>query len=145
MNTHILKEEEFNNFIQKEVLPLCVDSTTKTLALVGNLGAGKTTFSKHLLKTLGVKSIVSSPTFSIVNSYTIDFSNFKKALHIDVYRVEDSKELEVLHFDEMIGEEKTISIIEWADTIKEKIPHDAVWIYFEHDGVDTRKVTNKNG
>lgn len=151
MKTFILKETEFDTFIQEEILPLITRSQdglgmkgASVLALVGNLGAGKTTFSKNLLKILGVKEIVSSPTFSIINSYNIDSFGFKKALHIDVYRVEDIKELDVLHFNDLIQEQDTLSIVEWADTIDKKIPKDAIWISFEHDGVDTRKVSIKN-
>jgi tRNA threonylcarbamoyladenosine biosynthesis protein TsaE len=147
MKTFILKEAEFDSFIQAEILPLFQiksENGSKIIALAGNLGAGKTTFSKHLLHALGVKELVSSPTFAIINSYNIDALGFKKALHIDVYRVEDEKELDVLHFNDLMQEPNTLSIVEWADTIDKKIPKEALWISFEHDSLDTRKVSIKN-
>ncbi len=109
-------------------------------ALVGDLGAGKTTFSKTFLKELGVEQHVQSPTFSIINSYDIDFNGFKKVFHIDVYRIEDNKELEVLHFNEILENPDHIVVIEWADKIRELIPAGATWMTFEHDTAETRTV-----
>jgi tRNA threonylcarbamoyladenosine biosynthesis protein TsaE len=169
MSTHILKEHEGEEFVRNEILPLLtrsrdglevtgvvgtadVPTRAKIFALVGDLGAGKTTFSKTFIKELGVKSHVQSPTFSIINSYDITrprdelgvtTENFEKVFHIDVYRIENVKELEVLHMDEILHNKKHIVIIEWADKIKDYIPQDAVWIYFEHDTLDARKVTIK--
>lgn len=149
MSTHILKEHEWENFIQKEILPLLINTNEKkdsqVFALVGDLGAGKTTFSKTFLKELGVKQHVQSPTFSIINSYDLTGSEFEKVFHIDVYRIDDIKELEVLHIDEILNNKKHIVIIEWADKIKAHILQDATWIYFEHDSLETRKVTIKHG
>jgi tRNA threonylcarbamoyladenosine biosynthesis protein TsaE len=121
-----------------------MDSTV--FALVGDLGVGKTTFSKTFLHELGVKQHVQSPTFSIINSYDISFKDFTKVFHIDLYRIEDIKELEVLHMSEILSNPKHIVVIEWADKFKTLIPEDAVWIYFEHDTLETRKVKidNKN-
>jgi tRNA threonylcarbamoyladenosine biosynthesis protein TsaE len=170
MSENIVKEGDWENFVQKKILPLITRSRNKSgmtntssgmtntsqgmmgatiFALVGDLGAGKTTFSKILLKELGVKEHVQSPTFSIINSYDImrpqdelgvTGESFEKVFHIDVYRIEDIKELEVLHMDEIINNKNNIVIIEWADKMKKNIPQDAVWIYFEHDTLETRKV-----
>lgn len=154
MNTHILKEGDWENFIQETVLlfvtrprnKLGVTDATSVMtnatvfALVGDLGAGKTTFSKTFFKELGVKQHVQSPTFSIINSYEISFGEYEKVFHIDTYRIEHIKELEVLHIDEILSNPKHIVVIEWADKIKAHIPQDAVWMYFEHNTLETRKV-----
>lgn len=163
MSENILKEGEWENFVQKKILPLITRSQNKSgmtntssgmmgatiFALVGDLGAGKTTFTKIFLKELGVKEHVQSPTFSIINSYDImrprdelgvTGESFEKVFHIDAYRIEDIKELEVLHIDEILNGNNNIIVIEWADKIKTLIPEDAVWIYFEHDTLETRKV-----
>jgi tRNA A37 threonylcarbamoyladenosine biosynthesis protein TsaE len=66
---------------------------------------------------------------------------FKKVFHIDVYRIEDIKELEVLHIDEILLNPEHLVVIEWADKVKAHIPQGATWIYFEHDTLETRKVT----
>lgn len=143
MQTYILKEDDWNNFIQEHILEFCVQNNqkAKVLALVGDLGAGKTTFSKTFLHTLGVTQHVQSPTFSIINSYDISFGEFEKVFHMDIYRIEDTKELEVLHIDEIFNNPKNIIVIEWADKIKSIIPEDALWIYFEHQTTETRKVS----
>ena len=151
MKTYILKEEDWENFIQKEILPLCtVSDNARVYALMGDLGAGKTTFSKKILHTIGIKQHIQSPTFSIINSYDISEPSirteivkrgFEKVFHMDIYRVEDIEELEVLHIDEIFSNPKNIIFIEWADKIKAHIPKNAVWIYFEHDSLETRKVT----
>ena len=152
MSTHVLKEGDWENFIQNQIIPLISNTKKQTAticALVGDLGAGKTTFSKTFLKKLGVKQHVQSPTFSIINSYDLNTSpielgmtdlNFKKVFHIDVYRIENINELEVLHFDEILLNPEHLIIIEWADKVKAHVPQDAIWIYFEHDTLDTRKV-----
>ncbi len=146
MSVHVLQEADWQGFVDQEVLPLCVpNSGARVFALVGDLGAGKTTFSKTLLKSLGVGLHVQSPTFSIINSYDVSFGGFTKALHVDVYRVEDPKELEVLHFAQVLSDPKNVVIIEWADTIRRLIPEGATWITFEHDTAETRRVTIENG
>ncbi len=142
MAVFTLKEEGWQDFIQQNVLSTCVHGTAPAIfALVGDLGAGKTTFSKTFLKELGVEQHVQSPTFSIINSYAIDFNGFKKVFHIDVYRIEDTGELEVLHFGELLENPDHIVVIEWADKIRELIPAGAIWMTFEHESVETRTVT----
>lgn len=139
MQTRILKEEDWEHFVQEEIFPLLVHSNI--FALVGDLGAGKTTFSKTFLKQLGVKQHVQSPTFSIINSYNVAKDSFTKVFHVDVYRIDDLKELKVLHFDEILSNPEHIIIIEWADKIKSLIPMNTVWIQFDHNTLETRKVT----
>lgn len=142
MTTHTLKEQDWTSFIEEHVLPLCISKADSAciLALVGDLGAGKTTFSKTFLHQLGVKQHVQSPTFSIINSYDIAHNGFEKIFHIDTYRIEDLKELEVLHIEDVFNNPKHIVVIEWADKIKELIPKDSVWMHFDHDTMETRKV-----
>lgn len=146
MNSHTLKEGEWEVFIQSHIIPLCgVSKGAKVFSLVGDLGAGKTTFSKTLLHQLGVTQHVHSPTFSIINSYDINFNGFKKVFHIDVYRIEDVKELEVLHFNDILENPEHLIVLEWADKIKELIPQNSDWIYFGYDTTDTRKVSIQHG
>lgn len=150
MEKHTLKEGDWSDFIQKNILPNCIKKEDAcTFALVGDLGAGKTTFSKTFLHALGVKQHVQSPTFSIINSYDIPGSSigsgmtglgFTKVFHIDVYRIEDMRELEVLHIDEIFSNPQNIVVIEWADKIKAHISKSALWIYFKHDTLETRVV-----
>ena len=78
--------------------------------LNGDLGAGKTTFTKGLAKALGVTEEVTSPTFTIMNVYE---SGRLKLNHLDMYRVESEDELYELGVSESVGEENSVSVIEW--------------------------------
>lgn len=146
MNSHTLKEGDWEAFVSNNIVPLCTTlDAARVFALVGELGAGKTTFSKEFIKQLGVLSHVQSPTFSIINSYDSNFAAFKKIFHVDVYRIEDMNELEVLHFEDILKSPENIVIVEWADKIKDLLPNNSTWIYFGHDTVETRKVTIQHG
>lgn len=112
-----------------------VDQTRgRVLALVGNLGSGKTTFAQFFLKALGVNEKITSPTFLIIKNYQLPMTNvqFKRAYHIDCYRLKDPTELLNLDFVNIIKNEENIVLIEWADKVKDLLPNDCVWIYFEH-------------
>lgn len=93
--------------------------------LVGELGVGKTHFVKGFAKGLGINEDIDSPTFTIVKEY--DAKNIK-LYHFDVYRIENLSQLDDIGFDDYIYS-KNITIIEWADLIKNKIPKNARWIH----------------
>ena len=85
------------------------------ICLDGDLGAGKTTFTKYLLRCLGVKDIVSSPTFTIARQYT---ARDKMMYHFDLYRIKESKELDEIGVAEMLSN-ANLSIIEWPEIARE--------------------------
>ena len=110
------------------------------IALTGDLGVGKTLFSKGFAKGLGITEPVSSPTFTIVKVYEGGRLPF---YHFDVYRISDPDEMDEIGFDEFIFGDGA-SLIEWADLIDEIIPEEAVRITIEKDpekGFDYRKIT----
>ena len=86
------------------------------LLLKGDLGAGKTAFTKGIAQALGIKSIITSPTFTIMNEYT---SNNLELYHFDMYRIEDVNELKELGFEQYIGNSKGIACIEWFEKTPE--------------------------
>jgi tRNA threonylcarbamoyladenosine biosynthesis protein TsaE len=81
------------------------------IALVGDLGAGKTTFVTGLVAALGGGTAV-SPTFSLVNEYP---GGRLVVWHVDLYRLERASELAELGLDDVIGDPRGICVIEWAD------------------------------
>jgi tRNA threonylcarbamoyladenosine biosynthesis protein TsaE len=91
------------------------NSPTKTLLFYGEMGVGKTTLIKELAKKLGVKDILNSPTFSIVNEYMLDED---KLYHFDFYRIESEEEAMDIGVEDYF-ESGHWSLIEWPD----KIPH----------------------
>ncbi|PWA06339.1 tRNA (adenosine(37)-N6)-threonylcarbamoyltransferase complex ATPase subunit type 1 TsaE [Pueribacillus theae] len=85
------------------------------LTLEGDLGAGKTTFTKGLAKGLGIKRVVNSPTFTIIKEY----DGRMPLYHMDVYRLEESDE--DLGFDEYFAGEG-VTVVEWASFIQDMLP-----------------------
>ncbi len=106
------------------------------IALVGNLGAGKTVIAKGLCDGLGVKEdYITSPTYTIINQY----DGRMPVYHIDLYRLNDSKELYNLGWDEYIYGNGTC-IIEWADKAAEMLPEEYLMLNIEVTGKDKREI-----
>lgn len=103
------------------------------IALEGDLGAGKTTFTKGLAKGLNIKRTVNSPTFTIIKEYQGRLPLY----HMDVYRVADA--LEDLGFDEYF-EGDGVTVVEWAHLIQEQLPAELLTIYLYHEEQDRRKL-----
>ena len=103
------------------------------VGVVGVNGAGKTTWTKSFGKALGVKDVINSPTFTILKSYTME--NGKPLHHIDAYRLEGVSQ--DLGFEECFDE--GISVVEWADFIKEQLPKDHISISIE-EGIDEERM-----
>lgn len=98
-------------------------------ALSGDLGTGKTTFSKGFIAGAGVKRKITSPTFVLVKSYKI---KSYKIYHIDCYRIKKPKELFDSGLEEILKNPKNIVLIEWPEIIKKYLPKGAIWIEFKH-------------
>lgn len=108
----------------------------EVLTLEGDLGAGKTTFTKGIAKGLGIKRTVNSPTFTIIKEYQGKIPLY----HMDVYRLEESDE--DLGFDEYFYG-NGITIVEWAHFIKESLPEDLLKVEMVYDGENRRVITFK--
>ena len=98
------------------------------LALMGDLGAGKTTLTKYIAKGLGVTETVTSPTFTIVNEYIANDTNI---YHFDVYRLADSDEFFAMGGLEYF--ENGISLIEWGNIIQDILPKRHIEITINKD------------
>lgn len=118
---------------------------SKVLGLSGDLGAGKTTFSKAVAKELGIQEVVTSPTFGIQKQYKVlnpKYSEiFNEFVHIDAYRIEDIKETEPLRFTELFQKPNTLIFIEWPEKIVEILPKDTIMLSFESIDENTRKIS----
>ena len=109
-------------------------------ALSGDLGSGKTTFTKGFARGLGVEEEITSPTFVIFKQYRAKapINNF---VHVDCYRLESSADAESVGLLEIIEQKNSIVLIEWPEKIMEAIPKEAKLLNFEYIDENTRRIT----
>jgi len=103
------------------------------ITLEGDLGAGKTTFTKGLAKGLGIQRNVNSPTFTIIKEYKGNLPLY----HMDVYRLEDT--FEDLGFDEYF-EGDGVTVVEWAHLIEDQLPPELLKVYIYRLDESKRKI-----
>ncbi len=109
-------------------------------ALTGDLGVGKTVFTKGLAEGLGIAEPVTSPTFTIVQSYEGGRLPFH---HFDVYRIEDIDEMDEIGYEDCFYGDG-VTLVEWADVIAELLPENTIRITIEKmpdKGFDYRRIT----
>lgn len=105
---YILKSEEDTKNMAKEI---AFDIKNNIIFLNGEIGAGKTTFTKYLVEAFGLKDEVCSPTFALENRYETENGLI---IHFDLYRLKSEEELDMIGFYDTLKENATI-LIEWAD------------------------------
>ena len=132
-------KKEAENFLQT----LTLGETATVVGLYGELGAGKTTFTKALAQVLGVTQTVTSPTFVLEKIYKLSGQNtgqntgqksnknFRHLIHIDTYRLEGSHELKQLGWDTIVADPQNLIIVEWAEKVEDLLPKDVKKIYFK--------------
>jgi tRNA threonylcarbamoyladenosine biosynthesis protein TsaE len=125
---------EETNKIAKEFIKIL--KPNKALATVvglyGDLGAGKTTFTNSLAKTLGVKRKVSSPTYVIIKNYKLQTKDYELLFHIDAYRLKNEKELIQLGWEKIISNPKHLVFVEWPENIIKSMPKKHHQIHISH-------------
>lgn len=102
-----------------------------TVCLTGDLGTGKTAFTGGIAKALCIEGYITSPTFTIVNEYEGKIPLY----HFDVYRIGNASEMFEIGYDEYISG-NGISVIEWAELIKEILPSERIDVCMEKDNLD---------
>lgn len=104
------------------------------LAMSGNLGAGKTTLTKGIGQALGIQRVINSPTFTIMKIYEGTLTLY----HLDVYRVEnENSDFELEEYFYLGG----VSVVEWADNIKNLLPNDTIYLAITINSDTSRSVT----
>ena len=98
----------------------------EVLALSGDLGAGKTTFTQYLAKALGVKGNVNSPTFVLMKIYETKKKPIRHLVHLDVYRLNSGDDLITLGLDEYLGKGDSVVVIEWTEKIEKELKSEIV-------------------
>ncbi len=114
------------------------------IGLIGELGAGKTIFTKGIAAGLGIKKTITSPTFVLMKIYKIQNSKFpalhkrsgagkiQNLIHIDAYRIKNEQDIKAIGAEEYFNRDDTVVIIEWADKIKKILPKKTKFINIEN-------------
>ena len=115
---------------------LSLNPSSKIFIFNGEMGSGKTTLIKAIIKELGYKGTVSSPTFSIINEYL----NGDKIYHFDFYRIKNKNELLDIGIDEYISSNNKC-FIEWPNLITDMLPDKHIELNIDVISSDVRKLT----
>ena len=128
---------KYNVYDESETIELAENIESEhfpnmVICLNGDLGSGKTIFTKAFAKALGIHESITSPTFNIIKEYT---DGELPLYHMDVYRLDgDIKELNIEDYFEKGG----VTIIEWADMISQSLPEERLDIEIKITGEDSR-------
>lgn len=130
---------DFAENLMREILQ-SKDALPCAIELVGDVGAGKTTFTKGLARGLEIAEEITSPTFTISKVY--ENSRGQKLVHYDFYRLENPG-IMVEDLFESLQDPQTVTVIEWADTVSEILPanHLRLEILINDDGSRTLNLT----
>ena len=112
----------------------------ETLLLVGDLGAGKTTFVQGIAKGLGIKDRILSPTFVLQRIHQTHYPSIKILNHIDLYRLEGKQAIDSIGLMETINEKESITIIEWADRLVDFKPNRGYNLKFDYLNENERQI-----
>ena len=115
---------------------------TNTIALYGELGAGKTTFVQGLARELGIKKRILSPTYILMRTYQIPQQPIYNSLvHIDLYRVESAQDLKSIDLEQLFSDTKNLIVIEWAEKLDASQLKNALKIKFKTMSENQRIIT----
>lgn len=129
-------EEETENIGKSLAMSL---SKGDSVLLRGNLGAGKTVFSRGFARGLGITEPVSSPTYTIVQEYELPDGG--RLYHLDLYRISGVNAALAFGVDEFLDDPQGISLIEWPDRIDGILPENAICVEIEHLSDSERRLT----
>lgn len=114
--------------------------TALIVGLYGDLGSGKTTFTKEIAKFFNIKEDITSPTFVIEKIYPIENDKFTNLVHIDAYRLDSPKELSALDWNRTMSDPRNIIFIEWPERVLEVLPENHAKIYFKFLNENEREI-----
>lgn len=139
--------EETQQFAREQALLLSKQGGGEPLiiALEGELGAGKTTFTQAFAEALGVAEHLKSPTFVLMKHYVLkDVPGYTTLYHLDCYRLNGAADLGPLGVAEIIARPGTIVLIEWAERVADILPRNHWVIHIDHVAEHERNITVTN-
>ncbi len=114
------------------------------VTLSGELGAGKTAFTKAVAQELGAEEVVNSPTFVIEKLYELPreaaTGGFARLMHIDAYRLESGNQLTPLHFSDQLADPRNLILLEWPERVADALPKPALRVIITQEADDTRRI-----
>ena len=152
---YLIETEKDLEKLAEDILILATEKKynhATVLALQGELGAGKTTFTKSLARILGINESITSPTFVIQKTFSINATNFKNSaeafsknifaqlIHIDSYRLDLSAELAHLGWHDLLNQKENLIVVEWPERIADILPAQYILLKFAHVNETTREV-----
>ena len=148
MNTYTIKKLENGTLLllndqEQEVSALDILRHTephRVFAFEGQMGAGKTTFIKHLCEQMRTTDVVNSPTFAIVNVYDVTQPYSGEVYHFDCYRLKDIREAMDFGAEEYLYS-GNYCFIEWPDMIAPLLPDDTVYVHISVQADGNRRLT----
>jgi len=116
------------------------------VGLSGDLGAGKTAFTKCTASILGITEVITSPTFILEKVYAIPEGSmvgerFTKLVHIDAYRLDGGEEMKALDWNNIISDKHNLIFIEWPEQVKSALPEGMINLLFEYVDEGVRRVS----
>jgi len=116
------------------------DNKATTIALQGDLGAGKTTFVQALAKELGVTDTIQSPTYVLMKSYHIPHHpRFALLIHIDAYRLDGAKEFAALRTEKFLEDKRTLVCVEWPERVEGALPAPDITLRFSSENAGEKE------
>lgn len=137
--------KSFAAFLAEKLIRSKIRKNALIISLIGNLGAGKTTFIQGFAKKFHVKHRVVSPSFLIFRRYSLPKSIYKKSgfrslYHVDLYRIHKKNELDVLAFKKIMAEPHNIILIEWADKIPAIVRKSSLRLTFAYGAGENERI-----
>ena len=129
-------EEETENIGKTLAMSL---SKGDAVLLRGNLGAGKTVFSRGFARGLGITEPVSSPTYTIVQEYELPDGG--RLYHLDLYRISGVNAALAFGVDEFLNDPSSYALVEWPERIAGILPDNAIRITLKHIGEGRREIS----
>lgn len=146
MEIKIESLQQINAAARQFINEVISQTSANVYAFYGKMGSGKTTFIKALCEELGVEDVITSPTFAIVNEYTLPQSSQQGkevVYHFDFYRIHRIEEVYDMGYEDYFYAPSALCFIEWPELIEDLLPDDTVRIDITEQGDGSRLLQTK--
>ncbi len=126
--------------LAEKIMASMPNAAATIIALRGDLGAGKTTFTQGFARALGIVQQPKSPTFMLAKQYAIPETPYS-LWHLDCYRLQSHNDLATLDLHALFADANNIMLVEWPERVGDGLPRDRIEVHFEHAGEDKRSIT----